>query len=117
MLIRFPITNAASQSSSTSIPAGSVVVRAMIDMQSTDLTTPVAFSGGATVAIGQTGTSSLLIADGDFDVTVSGNVYDALDPVAWGGSALPVLVTVAGSPAAGAATVVVEYLPSTAIGA
>jgi hypothetical protein len=117
MLIRFAITNAASQSSATSVPAGAVVVRAMLDMVSTDLTTPVAFSGGSTIAIGRTGSANLLAAPGDFDATTSGNVYDALDPVAWGGSPLPVLITIAGAPAAGAGTIVIEYLPPTAIGA
>lgn len=115
MMVRFAINNSASQSSATQIPSGSVVLRAMLDMVSTDLTTPVAFSGGATITIGRLGTANLLADVGDFDPTTSGNVYDALDPISWGSSA-SVLVTIGGSPAAGAGTVVVTYLPPTAIG-
>ena len=99
--IRMPITNAASQSSTTSIPANAIIRRAMLD-----ITTP--YSGGATIAVGQTGTTSLLMATGD-NVATLANQYEASMDVAWGAGALAVLVTVAGAPAAGAGFCVVEY--------
>lgn len=100
--IRFAITNAASQSSTNLIPANAVVARALLD-----ITTP--YSGGATISVGQTGNAALLMATGDSAPTIA-NVYDAtIEDTAWGASALAVLVTVAGAPAAGAGFCAVYY--------
>lgn len=99
--IRFAVTNAASQSSATTIPANAIVNDVKLDV-----TTP--YSAGATVSIGQTGSASLLQATGDNLATVAG-IYDVEQDTAWGASALAVLVTVAGAPAAGAGQVVVQY--------
>jgi hypothetical protein len=99
--IRFAITNAASQSSATSIPANAIVYDCKLDV-----TTP--FSAGATIKIGQTGTTNLLMDTGDNTPQVS-NLYDAVQDTAWGASPLAVLVTVGSAPAAGAGFVVVEY--------
>lgn len=99
--IRFATTNAASQSSASTIPANAIIVDTKFDV-----TTP--YSAGATVSIGQTGSTSLLQATTDNLATVAG-IYETPQDVAWGASALAVLVTVAGAPAAGAGFVTVQY--------
>jgi hypothetical protein len=99
--IRMPITNAASQSSTTIIPANARVsdVKAVV-------TTP--YSAGATITIGQTGSAALLQATTD-NLPQTAGIYDVEDDFAWGASALAVLVTIAGAPAAGAGAVIVTY--------
>jgi hypothetical protein len=99
--IRMAVTNAASQSSATAIPANANVRRVALDVQ-----TP--YSAGTTISIGQTGSASLLMGTGDNTATLA-NVYEASQDTGWGASSLAVLVTVAGAPAAGAGFVVVEY--------
>jgi hypothetical protein len=99
--IRFAITNAASQSSATQIPANAVVVDTAVE-----ITTP--YSAGATIAVGQTGTTNLLQATTD-NLPQTAAIYDVEGDTAWGASALAVLVTVAGAPAAGAGFVLVTY--------
>lgn len=99
--IRLPITNAASQSSAAVVPANAVVVEAELD-----ITTP--YSGGATITVGRTGSPSLLLGTTDNQATVA-NRYKAELDQAWGASALAVLVTVAGAPAAGAGFAIVKY--------
>jgi hypothetical protein len=101
-VIRLAITNAASQSSASTIPANAVVVDTKVD-----ITTP--YSAGATITVGQTGSAALLQGTGDNLATVAG-VYETSQDVAWGASALAVLVTVTGAPAAGAGFVVVQYV-------
>lgn len=100
-LILLPITNAASQSSAANIPANAYVVSALLDV-----TTP--YSAGATISIGRTGSTALLMATTDNTATLAGQ-YEAQQNTAWGASALPVLVTIGGSPAAGAGSVLVKY--------
>ena len=108
VLVRFPITNAASQSSANSIPGGAVVTRAWLEV-----TTP--YSATATITLGQTGSAALLLATGDSSPTdaIVGpdgyNTYNSHKPVPWGASALPLLVTVANAPAAGAGFAAAEY--------
>lgn len=99
--IRYTLNNAASQSSATVIPANAIIVEAMLD-----ITTP--YSGGATISVGQTGTTALLMATTDNLATVNG-VYATPQDTSWGGSALAVLTTVAGAPAAGAGKCIVKY--------
>ena len=99
--IRFPITNAASQSSAAQIPANAIVLDRYINV-----TTP--YSAGATITMGQTGSAALLQATTDNLATVAGE-YHVSQEVAWGASALAVLVTVAGAPAAGVGVVSVTY--------
>lgn len=99
--IDFAIGTGASQTSVSSIPANAVVLRTSVT-----ITTP--YSGGATIAVGQTGTASLLQATGD-NVPQTSDEYQSASRVAWGGSALPVLVTVGGSPGAGVGVVTVTY--------
>jgi hypothetical protein len=99
--ISMTITNAASQSSATSIPANAVITGTRLL-----ITTP--YSAGATIAVGQTGTTNLLMLTGDNTATVS-DEYQTPQTIAWGSSALPVLVTIAGAPSAGAGQLVVDY--------
>ena len=96
-----PITTSASQSSTTSIPAGAIVTRA-------DVTITTPYSVGGTISVGRTGSTSLLQATGDNDPQVISE-YEANQRTAWGGSPLPVLVTVGGAPGAGAGFVTVQY--------
>jgi len=99
--VRMAIGTGAAQSSVTSIPANAVISSCMLD-----ITTP--YSASATISIGQTGSTSLLMAIGDNTATVA-NQYVNLEDVAWGASALAILVTVGGAPAAGAGQVVIDY--------
>lgn len=92
--IRMAVGTGASQSSATSLPANAIVNSILLNV-----VTP--FSAGTTIAIGQTGTTALLQATGDNAPTVA-NLYESMLDQAWGSSALPLLITVTGSPAAGA---------------
>lgn len=99
--IRFALTNAASQSSATSIPANYVISNVLLDITT-------AYSAGATISVGQTGSTALLMATTD-NVPQSAAQFSSEQDTAWGAAALPVLVTVAGAPAAGAGFCVVDY--------
>lgn len=99
--IRMALTNAASQSSASQIPANAVVAEVAIKV-----VTP--YSAGATLIVGQTGSTSLLAGTTDNLATVAGTYLLPLD-TGWGASALAVLVTVAGAPAAGAGFCIVRY--------
>lgn len=90
-----------SQTSTSSIPANARIYRAHVE-----ITTP--YSVGGTISIGRTGSTSLMQATGDNDAQTA-SIYNVSQDTAFGGSALPVLVTVGGAPAAGAGVVVVEY--------
>lgn len=100
--IRYAITNAnGSQDSASQIPASAVVLRAEVN-----IVTP--YSGGATIALGQAGSTTLLQATTDNLATAAG-IYQVPQETAWGGAALAVRATIAGAPAAGAGFVTVEY--------
>jgi hypothetical protein len=101
MEIRFAVGTAATSSSVASIPANAQITEAELSV-----TTP--FSGGTTISVGQTGSTSLLMATGDITATLA-NIYQDMQDTAWGASPLPVLVTVGGAPAAGAAVCIVKY--------
>ena len=99
--IDFAIGTSASQSSTTSIPANAVVYKTIVNIA-------VAYSAGATISIGQSGTTALLQGtSGNSPVNVG--QYETMNRVAWGSSALAVLATVGGSPSAGSGTVTVFY--------
>jgi len=108
VLVRFPITTAAAQSSANPIPGGAVVTRRWLE-----ITTP--YSAGTTITLGQTGSATLLMGTADSSPTDAvvgpdpSNVYDSHTPTQWGTSALALLVTVAGAPAAGAGFAAAEY--------
>lgn len=100
-MIRLPITNAASQSSATQMPANAVVYDAKLSV-----TTP--YSGGATIKLGITGTTNMFMDTTDNTATVAGLTQTMQDtPI--GVSAAALLVTVAGAPAAGVGVATVLY--------
>jgi hypothetical protein len=100
-MIRFAVTNAASQSSATSIPANAIIYDARLDV-----TTP--YSGGASISLGITGSVALFMATADNTATVA-NLYQAQQDTSVGASAAPLLVTVTGAPAAGSGFAIVIY--------
>ena len=100
-MIRFAITNAASQSSATQIPANAIVYDARLDV-----VTP--YSAGATISLGITGTPALFMGTGDNVATVA-NLYQVEQDTSVGVSAAALLVTVGGAPAAGAGFAIVLY--------
>jgi hypothetical protein len=91
----------ATASSVTSIPTGATILRATLLV-----TTP--YTAGTTIEIGSTGVPSLLQATTDNDPEVDGT-YDAPQLTNWNAASV-VTATIAGAPAAGAATVMVEYV-------
>lgn len=100
--IRYALTNAnGAQDSATSIPANAQILSATIE-----IVTP--YSGGATISLGRSGSTSLLQATTDNLATAAGS-YTVPQDAAWGGSALAVRATIGGSPAAGAGFAVVTY--------
>jgi hypothetical protein len=100
--VKYNIANTpASQDSTTVIPANAVIHRREVEV-----TTP--FSGGATIAIGQAGSTSLLMGTTDINPQAAG-VYVVDQNTAWGAAPLAVRATLVGAPAAGAATVTVLW--------
>jgi len=99
--IRLPITNAASQSSATQMPANAVVLDARLDV-----TTP--YSAGATIKLGTTATANLFMDTTDNTATTAG-LYQIMQDTSIGAAAASLLVTVAGAPAAGAGFAIVLY--------
>lgn len=99
--IRFTIGVAATTDSTTSIPANARVLEVRLA-----ISTP--YSPGATVSLGRAGSTSLIQAVTDNDPQ-SANTYTLPQDTDWGAAALPVRATVAGAPAAGAATILVSY--------
>ena len=99
--IRFVIGTGASQSSATQIPANAFIC-------STEVEITTAYSGGATITVGQTGSAALLQGTSDNLATTLG-IYQTPQDVSWGASPLAVLVTIAGAPAAGAGVVIVRF--------
>ena len=100
--IRFIVDNSASQDSDTSIPANARVFDCNFEVTT-------AYSGGATVAIGNSTTANLIMLATENNAQKAGRTYAKEQDTGWGGSDLPVRVTVTGSPAAGAGVVVVKY--------
>lgn len=83
------------------IPSGAVIVRSRVNV-----TTP--FSAGATLLVGTSGTPSELQAATDNNPQAAG-IYDIANEVTLGG-ATQYQVTIAGSPTAGVATAMVEFV-------
>lgn len=99
--IRFAIGTGASQNSATTIPANAIIVTAQVE-----ITTP--YSAGGALAVGQTGSTSLLMGTSDSNPQVA-NIYEVNQDTAWGATPRTVLVTVTGGPAAGAGFCIVRY--------
>lgn len=106
LVIGITIGTSGTYTSTAVIPANARVSR-------TAVLVTTAYSAGGTIAVGQTGSTSLLQATTD-NLATSLGTYDTTDPIAWGGSALAVLVTIGGSPSTGVGLVLVYYtVPST----
>jgi len=101
MQLWIPIAQASPVTSTTVLPAGAIVTRCAINVE-------VAYSDETTVTVGQTGSAALLMGTADSQPDAI-NSFDAPQMTAWGASALPVLVTIAGSPSVGSGHVLVEY--------
>jgi hypothetical protein len=85
----------------TSLPANAVVQRCVLNVTT-------AYSAGATIEAGQTG--SLALALGTTDNTPqSVDTYVVDQVTSWGASALPLVVTIGGAPTAGAGTMTIYY--------
>lgn len=107
-VIRYTITNAATQDSVSLIPANAIVSSCEVK-----ITTP--YSGGATISVGRAGSLALVMpTTGNNPQGASGNIYRRLQDTSWGGSALVVRTTIAGAPAAGAGVVIVKYFSANA---
>ena len=100
-VIRIPISTGASQSSSTSIPAGAVVLRAFLD-----IVTP--YTAGATIALGTSVAPSAFMAAADSNPQIA-DLYDAPQDTTTG-AVSKLLVTVTGGPAAGGGFACVEFV-------
>lgn len=99
--IRLPITNAASQSSVTTIPANAIIHDARLDV-----VTP--YLGGGMISIGIAGTVALFMATTDNVATIA-DIYQVQQDTSVGGSAAALLVTVTGAPSAGAGFAIIFY--------
>lgn len=92
-----------SVSSATILPAGALILRAYLEV-----TTP--YSPGTTITLGQTGAPAEFMGAADSNPQAAA-IYE-VPQLTTAAGAHPLLVTVAGAPAAGAAVAVVEYAPS-----
>jgi hypothetical protein len=100
-MIRTALGTAAATSSATQIPANAIIYDARLDV-----TTP--YSAGATISLGITGTVALFMGTGDSTPQVAG-LYQIMQDTSVGASAAALLGTIAGAPAAGAASMIVLY--------
>jgi hypothetical protein len=98
--IRFPITAAAVQTSALCLPAGGIVTSARLD-----IVTP--YSAGTTIEVGKNGAPSQLIGASDNNPQGAG-LYVRDQDTPWGQIEV-VVVTVSGSPIAGAGFCIVQY--------
>ena len=100
-MVRFAIDNTASQESTFEIPANDIV-------ESVHLEVTTAYSPGATIEIGKTGSTDALMASTDNNPQLSSSAYECEERVDFGPSD-GILVTVGGAPAAGAGIVTVRF--------
>lgn len=100
-IVRFAITNAASQSSTFTIPANARVLECRLDVGT-------AYSAGATISIGYSGSVSAIMATTE-NSPQDEDSYVVEQDTAWDSSARAVLVTIANTPAAGAGVVIVKF--------
>jgi len=99
-VLRYAITNSASQDSSSTLPAGARVFEARCEV-----TTP--YSGGAVITVGRVGDTDAFIEAGDIKEQNAG-LY-SVDQDTLVASASVVRTTITGAPAAGAGVVTVFY--------
>src|ERR1019366_3625606 len=110
--IDFVIGTAGTTSSAASIAAASKVWKFYVTV-----TSVYAGAGAVTLTLGQTGLPNLLTAGpGAIDLTAFGSVFPSTQEftvrVPWGGSPLPVLATISGSPSTGAGAITVFEGPT-----
>ena len=107
--IDFVIGTAGTTSSAASIAAASKVWRYYVTV-----TSAYAGAGAVTLALGQSGNLTLLATA--IDLTAFGSTFPATQEfavrVAWGGSPLPVIATISGSPSTGAGAITVFEGPT-----
>jgi len=100
--IRYSLDNTATQDSSQQIPASAIVHKVNLK-----ITTP--YSGGATIEIGNSSTSDLIMLDSDnLAQALADTIFSVEQDTSWP-SAEVVRTTISGSPGAGAAEVIVFY--------
>lgn len=99
--IKFNVATTTVASSAT-VPANATASGLKVQV-----TTP--YSAGAQLAIGRTGSSSLLLVGGAIDIVncPAGTIYDLSSTTlaAWGASALSVIATITGAPSVGSLTI------------
>ena len=103
-VVRFPVTTGATQSSTTSIPANSIITEAWFDVTA-------AYTGGTTATIGNATNPALLQTIADNNPPVVG-LYTKRQNTSWGGTTQPILLSIAGAPAVGSGFVLVRYVES-----
>lgn len=99
--VKIPIA-LATVSSTASIPAGSNVLSAALDVA-------VAYSAGTTISLGQTGAVAAFLATSD-NFPTSQNLYSSGDQDTTSGALLPLLVTITGAPSVGSGFAIVRYV-------
>lgn len=102
--LEMDIDNTASQSSVDNLPIDAKIVRVYLSIIS-------AFSGGSTMDIGRSGDSNLIIDNTEIDITLIEEYFNQVQ-IEFGGSSLPILVTIGGSPVTGSAFLRIEYYVS-----
>jgi len=99
--VEWTLGTTASQPAATSIPNGALIFERWLIV-----TTP--YSVGTTVTLGNAGSPAQLQATTDNNPQAVGT-YEVREQVTWTGPAVP-LATIAGSPVAGAAKVMIRYV-------
>ncbi|MEL7340739.1 MAG: hypothetical protein AAGM67_09655 [Bacteroidota bacterium] len=100
--IRYTINNAAAQDSTFEIPANNRIVFAQLEVTT-------AYSGGATIEIGNTTTSDLFMGTAQNNPQLLGGIYTVEQDTDQGGTASVVRTTIGGAPAAGDGVVLVMF--------
>jgi hypothetical protein len=96
-----PLAQGASTSSTLAVPDGCRVRQVAVDVTTL-------YDNGATLQVGITGTTNKFADVGDFDMAVVG-LYIVEQMTLQSGSAETILATIANTPTAGAATLIVEF--------
>lgn len=99
--INMAVGTAASQSSTTIIPANAIITACLLSITT-------GYTAAATISVGQTGTTALLMGTGDNDPQIIDEYVNEAQ-TSWGASPLAVLVTVGNAPSTGVGTVAVTY--------
>lgn len=101
-VVRYTINNTATQDSTFSIPQNSRILKARLQITT-------AYSGGATISIGNTATADLFMTTSQNNPQAINKVYVVDQDTSVGGSDSVVRTTIGGAPAAGAGVVSVWF--------